>query len=121
MHAKIADFGLAKGLDTTAHTQSEAVLGTPSYMAPEQAQAKGGIDARTDVYGLGAVLYELLDRPAPVPGGHSAPDPQAGRGRRAGPAAPAQPVRAARPRNGLPEVPGKGAVAPLRDRPGAGG
>jgi tetratricopeptide (TPR) repeat protein len=57
---KITDFGLAKRLDATAHSQSEAVLGTPSYMAPEQAQAKRGIDARTDVYGLGAVLYELL-------------------------------------------------------------
>ncbi len=57
---KITDFGLAKRLDATAHSQSEAVLGTPSYMSPEQAQVKPGIDARTDVYGLGAVLYELL-------------------------------------------------------------
>ena len=57
---KITDFGLAKRLDGTAHSQSEALLGTPSYMSPEQAQVKPGIDARTDVYGLGAVLYELL-------------------------------------------------------------
>ena len=106
--AKVADFGLAKKLDTQGDTHSGAVLGTPSYMAPEQAEARSAaVDRRTDVYGLGAILYELLDRPAPVPGGHSAPDPPAGRGRRAGPAAPAQPVRAARPRNGLPEVPGK--------------
>jgi tetratricopeptide (TPR) repeat protein/tRNA A-37 threonylcarbamoyl transferase component Bud32 len=57
---KITDFGLAKRLDATAHSQSEALLGTPSYMSPEQAQVKPGIDARTDIYGLGAVLYELL-------------------------------------------------------------
>jgi serine/threonine protein kinase len=57
---KIADFGLAKRLDGTVHSNTEAVLGTPSYMAPEQAQAKQVIDVRTDVYGLGAVLYELL-------------------------------------------------------------
>jgi serine/threonine protein kinase len=57
---KITDFGLAKRLDGTAHTRSEAVLGTPSYMAPEQALAQAGVDARTDVYGLGAILYELL-------------------------------------------------------------
>jgi serine/threonine protein kinase len=59
--AKVADFGLAKRLDTQGDTQSGAVLGTPSYMAPEQAEARSAaIDRRTDVYGLGAILYELL-------------------------------------------------------------
>jgi serine/threonine protein kinase/tetratricopeptide (TPR) repeat protein len=59
--AKVADFGLAKKLDTQGDTHSGAVLGTPSYMAPEQAQARSAaVDRRTDVYGLGAILYELL-------------------------------------------------------------
>ena len=59
--AKVADFGLAKKLDTQGDTHSGAVLGTPSYMAPEQAEARSAaVDRRTDVYGLGAILYELL-------------------------------------------------------------
>jgi tetratricopeptide (TPR) repeat protein len=58
---KITDFGLAKMLDATRDTRSGALLGTPSYMAPEQAASRTAeIDARTDVYGLGALLYELL-------------------------------------------------------------
>jgi formylglycine-generating enzyme required for sulfatase activity/tRNA A-37 threonylcarbamoyl transferase component Bud32 len=59
---KIADFGLAKQLDETSHqTQSGDVLGTPSYMAPEQASGEVGlIGPPTDIYALGAVLYELL-------------------------------------------------------------
>ncbi len=60
---KISDFGLAKLL-TGVHgveTQSGAVLGTPSYMAPEQAQGKTKtIGPATDIYALGAILYELL-------------------------------------------------------------
>lgn len=58
--SKIADFGLAKhgGSDLTA---TGAILGTPSYMAPEQAEGKGKrIGPATDVYALGAILYELL-------------------------------------------------------------
>src|SRR5260370_4012197 len=59
---KIADFGLAKTLDDDASpTLSGSVLGTPSYMAPEQAAGKTReIDARTDVYALGAILYHML-------------------------------------------------------------
>jgi WD40 repeat protein/serine/threonine protein kinase len=59
---KISDFGLAKRLDSTDMerlTQTGAVIGTPSYMAPEQAEGKpAGISA--DVYALGAILYRLL-------------------------------------------------------------
>jgi tetratricopeptide (TPR) repeat protein len=56
---KLSDFGLAKQLDAAgADTPSGAVVGTPSYMAPEQAQGKAGPTA--DVYGLGALLYETL-------------------------------------------------------------
>jgi serine/threonine-protein kinase len=59
---KITDFGLAKLSDRDdGLTLSGNILGTPSYMAPEQAAGRvKEIDARTDVYGLGATLYELL-------------------------------------------------------------
>lgn len=59
---KITDFGLAKDLDCGAgQTHTGMVMGTPSYMAPEQAQGKNSeIGPHTDLYALGAVLYELL-------------------------------------------------------------
>jgi WD40 repeat protein len=59
---KVTDFGLAKKLDqVTGQTQSGAVMGTPSYMAPEQAGGKvHAIGPAVDVYALGAILYELL-------------------------------------------------------------
>jgi serine/threonine protein kinase len=58
---KITDFGLAKRLDVSMHTQSGAVMGTPSYMAPEQAQGRvRDIGPGTDIWALGAILYELL-------------------------------------------------------------
>jgi serine/threonine protein kinase len=64
---KITDFGLAKRLETEPsagspqQTQSGAILGTPSYMAPEQAEGKRQkIGPAADVYSLGAILYELL-------------------------------------------------------------
>jgi WD40 repeat protein len=58
---KITDFGLAKKLDEAGQTQSGAIMGTPSYMAPEQAGGKAGeIGPAADVYALGAILYECL-------------------------------------------------------------
>jgi serine/threonine protein kinase/Tfp pilus assembly protein PilF len=58
---KITDFGLAKFLAGSDLTQTGDVLGTPGYMAPEQAAGKfGSITAAVDVYGLGAILYESL-------------------------------------------------------------
>src|SRR5262249_32884259 len=59
---KVTDFGLAKRLDVTrGQTQSGALMGTPSYMAPEQAAGRTKeIGPRADVYGVGAILYELL-------------------------------------------------------------
>jgi hypothetical protein len=56
----LTDFGLAKRLDTVNLTLSGILLGTPRYMSPEQASAlKQAIDHRTDIYNLGATLYEL--------------------------------------------------------------
>jgi WD40 repeat protein/serine/threonine protein kinase len=59
---KVTDFGLAKKLeDHSGQTQTGMVLGTPSYMAPEQAEGRGKtVGPVADVYALGAILYELL-------------------------------------------------------------
>jgi WD40 repeat protein len=58
---KIADFGLAKLIDRAdSATRSGWVIGTPEYMAPEQAAAEGSVGLPADIYGMGAILYELL-------------------------------------------------------------
>jgi eukaryotic-like serine/threonine-protein kinase len=63
---KIIDFGVAKAMtqsltERTLYTELGALVGTPEYMSPEQAEMSGlDIDTRTDVYALGVVLYELL-------------------------------------------------------------
>jgi tRNA A-37 threonylcarbamoyl transferase component Bud32 len=58
---KITDFGLAKKLDADAgQTRTGAVMGTPSYMAPEQADGKKDVGPAADTYALGAILYECL-------------------------------------------------------------
>jgi WD40 repeat protein/tRNA A-37 threonylcarbamoyl transferase component Bud32/Flp pilus assembly protein TadD len=59
--AKISDFGLAKKVDATGQTAPGAVIGTPSYMAPEQADGRGRTQGpAVDIYALGAILYETL-------------------------------------------------------------
>lgn len=66
----VADFGLAKILDQDSSlTQSVAILGTPNYMAPEQAAGNAKqLSTAADVYSLGAILYELLTGVAPFQG-----------------------------------------------------
>ncbi|MBX9789695.1 MAG: protein kinase [Pirellulales bacterium] len=68
--AKIADFGLAKQLDSdSGFTLSGVALGTPSYMAPEQAAGQAHlVTPTTDVYSLGAILYEMLTGRPPFRG-----------------------------------------------------
>ena len=64
-HLWVADFGLAHFVDGGDLTQTGDVIGTLRYLSPEQAQGRRNLDARTDVYSLGATLYELATlRPA---------------------------------------------------------
>ncbi len=67
----VADFGLARRIKDPSLTQTESLLGTPRYMSPEQADG-GAIDHRTDIYSLGATLYELLTLKSPFDGDSAA-------------------------------------------------
>ena len=65
---KVIDFGVAKAIEQrltekTMFTQFGALVGTFEYMSPEQAEMNAfGVDTRSDIYSLGVLLYELLDR-----------------------------------------------------------
>jgi eukaryotic-like serine/threonine-protein kinase len=65
--AKVTDFGIARTVDVDGMTQTGTVLGTSNYIAPEQASGQR-VDAHSDVYALGVVLYELLAGEVPFPG-----------------------------------------------------
>ena len=70
---KVIDFGIAKATDQrmtekTLFTEHQAMIGTPEYMSPEQAEGSLDIDTRTDVYSLGVLLYELLTGATPFDG-----------------------------------------------------
>ena len=92
--AVVADFGIALAVSHAGDgriTSPGLTLGTPQYMSPEQASADGPVDVRTDVYALGAVLYEMLTGDPP----HAASSPHAMLAKRR--AEPPTPVRVVRP------------------------
>jgi len=65
----VADFGIARPWgEMSKLTQSGVVVGTPAYMSPEQAAGERALDARTDIYALGCVLYEMLAGEMPYSG-----------------------------------------------------
>ncbi len=57
--SKLVDFGVASAEDSRL-TRTGAIIGTPAYMAPEQARGDAEVDARSDIYGLGATLFEMI-------------------------------------------------------------
>lgn len=70
-HAIVADFGIARALDAASGATLTGIgiaLGTPAYMSPEQVTAERDVDARSDVYSLGCVLYEMLAGEPPFTG-----------------------------------------------------
>jgi serine/threonine-protein kinase len=67
--AIVADFGIARAVaDDHGLTQTGMAVGTPGYMSPEQATGERAIDARTDIYALGCVLYEMIAGEQPITG-----------------------------------------------------
>ncbi|HWP37372.1 MAG TPA: protein kinase [Gemmatimonadales bacterium] len=96
-HAVVADFGIARAVDEAAGsrlTQTGVAIGTPAYMSPEQATGEPDVDARTDLYALGCVLYEMLAGEPPFTG----PTPHAILARRlTEPPRPIRPVRSTVP------------------------
>ena len=71
-HAMVADFGIALAVSAAAGgrmTETGLSLGTPHYMSPEQATAEKEITARSDIYSVGSVLYEMLAGQPPHLGG----------------------------------------------------
>jgi serine/threonine protein kinase/Tol biopolymer transport system component len=67
-HVTVMDFGIAKAATLTALTTTGRIFGTPEYMSPEQAEGEGELDARSDVYSLGVVVYKMFTGKVPFSG-----------------------------------------------------
>ena len=121
--AKVVDFGLVRDLEPASGarlTQTNVIQGTPLYLSPEAIRAPDAVDARSDLYGLGAVGYYLLDG-----------DPRLRRGDHGGGVQPSPPLEpraavgaaraagARRPRAAHPRLPGEGTGAAPGERRGA--
>ena len=119
----VADFGLAKQIEGDANlTQSGAIVGTPSYMAPEQAEGRGKrVGPAADVYALGAILYECLTGRPPFQAATTLDTILQVISNEPIPPRRLQPNVAARPGDDLSEVSTESAGAALRQRGGAGG
>ncbi|MBC7106931.1 MAG: serine/threonine protein kinase, partial [Firmicutes bacterium] len=66
-HAKVTDFGIATGADWTRVTRAGSIIGSARYMSPEQIRSKP-VDARSDIYSLGVVMYEMIAGRPPFDG-----------------------------------------------------
>ena len=120
---RITDFGLAKRVEGESQglTATGQVLGTPSYMPPEQAEGDNArIGPLADVYSLGAVLYCLLTGRPPFQAASAVETLLQVMARGSGQSATAQPGRAARPGDDDAEMSGEGPVAALPIGPGDG-
>src|SRR5690606_32206826 len=69
---KLVDFGIAKRLTDDSMTATNALLGTPAYMSPEQMNGTGAIDHRTDLWALGVLAFHMLTGKPPFRGAHIA-------------------------------------------------
>ena len=118
----LTDFGLARLVESESSvTHTLDVLGTPSYMAPEQAVGNNAaVSNATDVYGLGAVLYQLLTGHPPFAGGATYETIKLLLRHRAAATAPVKSENRSRPQHNLPQVPRERSKAPLLFRSRAG-
>ena len=115
---KITDFGLAKRLDSDdGQTQSGQIMGSPSYMAPEQARGHSrDVGPAADIYALGAILYEMLTGRPPFKGATPMETVRQVIDDEPVPPSRLVPRVAARPGDDLPEVPPQRVGASLRER-----